>query len=530
MPSPFLASKVQISESDPVIKSVPALQTAVYVLCGVTEKGPHEATLCTSWEDYTTFFGGFTANAKDMPAAAQGYFDNGGQFLYVIRIVHYSDITVDTSYTSVKATVTLDDRDDPADETLKVDAISDGTWGNDLRIEIAAATSGVATEFNLLVKSSTGLVYEIWANLSMVDGSTRYVETILNNPATGSTYIRVTDMDSASTPPDDMPEVGTFALTTGADGLVGLVDADFLGSKAGGTGLWRLKNVTNYTLLSIPGRTASAIQNGIVTFLAAREDVFALGILDPPASTTATAMVTYVKSTIALYNVSDKVCIFWPRIKVANPSKALYGADDTITVPPCGHVAGVFARTDNLPGGVYQAGAGTVLGRITGATALELEEVKQMDKRDIVYPALINPITTIPGVPIHIDGTRTLKETSPFPSIGERRGVLFIESTVYGLCQDIRHKNNTPDLREELERTIISFLISQMDLKAFRSRDPQQAFNVDFGDGLNSVAIQRQKKLRGRVGLATTSPVDFIELDFSQDQRAAEAALAAAGF
>ena len=74
-------------------------------------------------------------------------------------------------------------------------------------------------------------------------------------------------------------------------------------------------------------------------------------------------MVTYVKSTAAIYNLDEHLSIFWPRIKVTNPNKTVYGAADTITVPPCGHVAGVMARTDSSrPGGVYLQPAGVERG------------------------------------------------------------------------------------------------------------------------------------------------------------------------
>ena len=37
-------------------------------------------------------------------------------------------------------------------------------------------------------------------------------------------------------------------------------------------------------------------------------------------------------------------------------------------------------------------------------------------KRDLVYPKRINPLTTGPGMPRYIDGSRTLKSTGNFPS------------------------------------------------------------------------------------------------------------------
>lgn len=531
MSKALLSSKIVVNEEEPRLRSVPALRTAVWAVSGVTERGPHETTLIQSYEEYVRYFGGYTTDAKDVPAAVQGYFENGGEFCYVTRIVHYSDVTSKTSMTSVAATVDLEDRDGTPEDTLRVTAKSDGTWGNSLRIDITAATSGSSSEFNLIVKNSVGVTLETWANLSMVDANERYVETIINNAVTGSRYIVVTDLDSGSTAPADMPALQTStALTTGDDGLTSLADTDFLGSEAGGTGLWRTAEIPDITLVSVPGRTSSTVANGILTHLLARDgEMFAMAVLDPPANTTASGMVTYVKSTAALYNLDERLCIFWPRLKVTNPNKTVYGVGDTITVPPCGHVAGVMARTDNQrPGGVYQPPAGVERGIIRGARGLEMTEVTNERKRDLVYPANINPITTGPGYPIHIDGHRTLKTNGNFPSISERRGVFFIEASIKEAVQFARHSNNDAALRATVERTIEQFLLQQMQVGAFRTQNPETAFFVDVGEGLNDLATQRAGILKVRVGLATQSPIDYVILSFSQDLSAANNAEAQA--
>lgn len=527
MSKALLAPKIIVSEAEPRTRPVPSLETAVWAVVGVTEKGPHTTTRIQSFEEYVRLFGGWTTDAKDVPTAVRGYFENGGQFAYVTRIVHYSDVTDATTKTSDPATVTLVDRANVPLDTLEVTAKSDGTWGNALRVEIAAPTNGATAEFNLLVKHSSGLVLETWANLSMVDAHERYVETVINAEVGGSQYIVVEDLDSATASPNDRPAVGTSSLTGGDDGLTSLADTDFLGSDAGGTGLHRMNETLDITLMSIPGRTSSTVVNGLLTYIIGRDDLFAIAILDPPANTTASGMLTYVNSTASLYNLTELGAIFWPRIKVLNPSKTVYGVSETITVPPCGHIAGVIARTDSLrPGGIYLPPAGVERGIIFGAQGLEMSEVTNEKKRDLVYPALINPITSKPGFPIHIDGHRTLKRNGNFPSIPERRGVLFIERSLKEAVMFALHSNNDAALRSTVERTIEQFLLGQMQLGAFRTTNPETAFYVDVGDGLNDLATQRQGILKIRVGLATQSPIDWVVFEFSQDLSALENAQA----
>jgi phage tail sheath protein FI len=525
-----LASKIIVGEETAVIRSVPALRTAVWAVFGVTERGPHTTTLIQSYEEYVRYFGGYTTDAKDVPAAVEGFFANGGEFCYVTRIVHYSSITDKTSLTSTAATVTLVDREDPTDDTLSVTAKTHGTWGNDLRVQITNATSGSATEFNLVLKNSVGVVLETWANLSMSSTADNYALTVVNRENTGSNRIVLADLASGSTPPDNMPAIiSSASLTGGGNGLTDLADTDFIGSEAGDTGLYRTGEISDITLISIPGRTATAVANGILTFLLNRDDLYTLAILDPPANTSASGMVTYVKSTASIYNLDERLSIFWPRIKVTNPNKTVYGAAETITVPPCGHVAGVMARTDNSrPGGVYLQPAGVERGTIRGARGLEMTEVTNEKKRDIVYPANVNPITTLSGYPIHIDGHRTLKTNGNFPSIGERRGVFFIEASLKEAVIFAKHSNNDSGLRSSVERTCEQFLIGQMNVGAFRTKNPETAFFVDCGEGLNPLSEQRAGRLNVRVGLATQSAVDWVYLSFSRDDSAGIAAEAAA--
>jgi len=56
------------------------------------------ATLVQSFTQFVAIFGGYIANS-DMASAAEGFFENGGTNLYVVRVVHYTDITSRTTKT-----------------------------------------------------------------------------------------------------------------------------------------------------------------------------------------------------------------------------------------------------------------------------------------------------------------------------------------------------------------------------------------------------------------------------------------------
>ncbi len=186
---------------------------------------------------------------------------------------------------------------------------------------------------------------------------------------------------------------------------------------------------------------------------------------------------------------------------------------------------GVMARTDSArEGGVYDPPAGIEKGVLFDVLGFETDECLDEEKRDLVYPARINPLTTDTGLPRFIDGTKTLRETGNFPSVAERRGVINIEQSIKAGLQFARHKNNDEILRARVKRTVDGYLTLQMNLGAFRSRDPAKAFFSDFGDGLNTPAVVFSGKLVGRIGLATQKPIDFVVLSFSQDTRAFDSA------
>ena len=310
MGSQLLASKVVIVEEEPRFRNVPALATAVLGAVGITERGPvGQPVVCNSFEEFVDTFGGFTPNS-DLALAMNAFFANGGQTVWVVRTVHYTDVTDPTTKTSKAATLTLKDRASASPQnTLRVDAKWDGAYANDLQVLIATATSGSASEFNLTVLDN-GLIVEVFPNLSMDATKASYIDMVVNDTNRGSNLIKVTDLQSATASPGNIPAAGTLGpLTGGDDGLTNLADTDFVGSPAGKTGLDALDTVQNLTLLIVPGRSTSAVHNAMLSYCEVTRDKGCFAILDPPANQSAPGIVTYVESTAALLGLSEFAAI-----------------------------------------------------------------------------------------------------------------------------------------------------------------------------------------------------------------------------
>jgi len=419
-----------------------------------------------------------------------------------------------------------------ATPTLQLDAKYPGEYGNDVVVRIAPATSLQASEFNLLVLED-GFVREQFNNLTMDDTTTagNYVEDVINAEPDqgGSLLLQVIDLDAGlGNATLDRPANGDYTLSGGTNGLANISDIDFIGSSIAENGLRALDVAGDLTLLAVPQRATAAVHNAMLTYAEVTRNGTVFAILDPPAGLTAQEMVDYVENQALLLEASEYGAIYFPRVKILNPNTTLFGNDEALTVPPSGHVAGRYARTDaSAPGGIYQPPAGLTGGRLSAIVGLEIlagnevPETFDVNKRDLLYPKRINPISELTGGRI-LDGVRTLKSSGNFPTIAERRGVIFIEVTVKRNLQPARFRNNDDTLRAEVTRSVEAFLLQQMRVGAFRSRDPRKAFSVDFGEGLNPPSVVFAGQLIGRIGLATQKPAEFIILRFTQDTRALE--------
>lgn len=461
--------------------------------------------------------------------------DDGGS----VRVT--SNTTGVSSSIAVNATSTMDTKlgidnathtgtTGAAVDTLRVAGKYDGTYANTISVVVKAATNGQADSFDMDVVDG-GVTVETFQNLTMDDIAAEFAETVVNADGVGSLLLEVTDLDAGlGSATLDRPANGTYSVNAdqvGDDGLTSLADADFIGSSSSHTGLRALDVSSDVTLLAVPPRATAAVANAMLTYAEVTRGGRMLAIIDPPEQQSASEIITYVETTAAILGLSDYGAIYWPRVQIINPNEALFGTDP-IYAPPSGHIAGVMARTDaKQPGGVYQQPAGQINGQLRTIIGFEKLPGKAdpesflEENRDLVFPKRINPLDQEGGVR-NIDGARTLKGDGNFPSVGERRGVIFIEFSIKAGLDPFRHFNNTPELREQAERIVEKFLLDQMRFGAFRSKNPNTAFFVDFGDGLNPDSVVFAGQLVGRIGLATNKPAEFIILKFTQDTRALE--------
>lgn len=393
-------------------------------------------------------------------------------------------------------------------DTLQVDAKYPGLYGDSITVAVTAATSGLAAEFNLQVYTG-GVIRNTFPNLTMNTAEAAV------NATDGSGDGNIAVVKLTTTRPGN---IGETALTGGSDGDP-VDDSDFIGVTSEENGLTAFDDIAGISLLCVPARITATLAQAMLTWAAGRNlEVFV--ILDTPPLLTAQGAVSYVVDN-SLEASSEFGAIYWPHVKVRNPSTTVFGTDAAITIPQCGLVAGRYARTDaSRDGGIYDASGGNFSGVYRTAVGLELlpgKLVPESDneaKRDLVAPHRINPVSSQSGQ-IALDGVNTLLATGDFPKINQRRGASYIGKITREGLEIARFRNINEDLIAEIDRAVRSFLTQQTKLNAFASTTPDEAFLVDTGKGVNTVAINALGIVRVRIGLAMANPAEFIEIIIS---------------
>lgn len=533
-------SRIDMSTVPARARAMPSKPFGVGMLIGPATWGPmNQATVVIDYPDFVEKFGRYMATYQT-PLAAKLFFESGGRRLVVVRVCNITDHTASsTPASAVKATVNLATATGgtySAQNTLQVDAKYYGTRGNSLVIKVQAASNGEAGRFDLLVYESTELL-EWHRNLSMLDTDSRYVETIINTAAGASKYIVVTDLSlggAGGLAADERPENTTgTSLTTGDDGwgatgAVTLVTADFVGASNYNTGLYAFNLQEQGTILMCPDDTSTSFQNSAATFCENQKKGKVLLLTDPPLASDKDGIVTQAQ---ALTASEYRSAIYWPRVKISNPSKPIYGQASQVTVCPSPLIAGrIVKNAEKNDSEWFMQPGNEEFGLLDWAVELETDTVLEDTVRDYVTDYGVNPIVkgtrAVDGnFGVWCDDVLLGKVTDNFMSVGEQMGVAYLRVVFEAYLQRHRAQSNTEERRRTIQEAFEAELVKWTGKGAFASRKASEAFYVNAdpeGESLNNPAVQDEQRLRVLVGLATARPGRFIDLMFTRDNRAVE--------
>ena len=376
--------------------------------------------------------------------------------------------------------------------------------------------------FRLQILES-GVLVEDFDNLTLDSTAVRYVEKVVGTTAEPfSEYVTVTDLGSTAASPNNRPrkQLNT-SLAGGVYTVSSVGDGDYIGSAGAQTGLFAFDPIDEVNMLCVPGIKTEAVHLNMLNYAERRGDLIAiLDSIGDASNVTVEALVEYVRDTAALNSSYGAIYDYWievPDLITNNPK----------VVPPCGHIAGMFARTD-FNRGVWKSPAGETDGRLFGATGVVRNTSK--GERDFLYPNKVNSIRDKSGVGVHVDGGKTLApQGSDFDRVAIRRLFLFAEESIQEGLQFIKHEPNSEVTRRRVTATVGAFLLSLWQDGALNGTQPSDAFFVVCNESNNPPSVQRQYRLNCRIGIAPLYPAEFIHLTFEVDQRALNAELASFG-
>lgn len=173
-------------------------------------------------------------------------------------------------------------------------------------------------------------------------------------------------------------------------------------------------------------------------------------------------------------------------------------------MPPCGHVAGAIAQTDQRIG-VHKAPANVTLQGVS-----DLEVSLSNAQQDRLNPAGINCLRSFPGRGLKVWGTRTLSLDPAWAYINVRRLFLTVGRWIERNLAGMVFEPNDVRLWARVNRELTVYLGRLLQQGALQGRSPEEAFYVKCDAETNPPEVREAGQLVTEIGLAPALPNEFI--------------------
>ncbi|HZH03939.1 MAG TPA: phage tail sheath C-terminal domain-containing protein [Myxococcaceae bacterium] len=325
-------------------------------------------------------------------------------------------------------------------------------------------------------------------------------------------------MNSGANPLARPVETKGVKLAGGTDGILSLTTSDFSGDDKLRTGMHALDRV-DVQLVALPGKNDPAYISAGIAYCDNRGDCFFLA--DGPGGVEKDFIVTPddAKQFIeGLPSRSKNAAMFYPWIRVPDPVGV--GRNPTRLVPPSGHMAGIFARTDNTRG-VWKAPAG-IEAQVPEALGLQYPVIDQ--EQDLLNPVSLNCLRQFPGVGIVSWGSRTLSPDPEWRYIPVRRMALFLQESVRRGLRWAVFEPNDQELWDQIRINLESFMLGLFRQGAFQGANPEEAFKVACDRSTNPQELVDAGVVTADISWAPVKPAEFVTVRFQQKSLLATAA------
>ena len=509
----YLSPGVYVEEVDSGPRPIEGAGTATAAFVGFAPAGPaNRPVLVTNWTQYVDTFGSLEEGGRRNPHldgaylshAVYGYFLNGGGRCYVTRIAPSEG----SSNGHKEETLQLPSRSSKAVASLTVSPKA--TSSGDIQVEVAPPSGEEPPEATFTLRIRMGQVEEVYENVNLGKRGGKNVAETVN---TASRLITIVEEQGTGTLAERVPETGTYVLkATPVTSMPKIQSSDFAGSVADRSGMEGLEVAEDVTMVCCPdvmsayeagaldANGVKAVQLAMIAHCERMGDRVA--ILDPlPGLSPQDAKRWRERDT----NYDSKyAAVYYPWIKIQGPG------GQPIAVPPSGHMAGIWARSDNERG-VHKAPANEVVRGV-------LEPFVQVTKgeQDTLNPIGMNCIRTFTGRGVRVWGARTISSDPAWRYINVRRLFNYVEKSIEAGTQWVVFEPNDPDLWARVKRDVEAFLTGAWRDGMLFGRAPSEAFFVKCDEEINPPDVRDRGQLIIEIGLAPVKPAEFVIFRLSQ--------------
>ncbi|NOS89436.1 MAG: phage tail sheath family protein [Methylococcaceae bacterium] len=185
---------------------------------------------------------------------------------------------------------------------------------------------------------------------------------------------------------------------------------------------------------------------------------------------------------------------------------------DQYFVPPCGHIAGVYARTD-AKAGVFKAPANEV---VEGVFDLQWPQPLSQAEQANLTAVGVNYFKASLSRGIRVWGARTLSNHEYDRYIPTRRLFLTLSRWIDKNMRDLIFEANQPSMWLRIKHRLESYCYELFQKGALHGVSPEEAYFVKCDRELNADVTREAGQVICEVGLAATAPAEFIVVRITQ--------------
>jgi phage tail sheath protein FI len=487
------------------------VSTSIAPFVGLAPGGPVNTPMrISNWTQFAKIFG--DANEPDngpfmegayLAHSVYGFFQNGGTLCWVVRVGEDGG----SNGAAAVARAALPAAADAGVEAFSAVALEPGR--DDIKVEVAEEPSaGEGAETTYRIEVSSGPEKEEYTGLTLKKGRTN-LATKVNAQ---SKLIKIEETGASLPEAARIPAAGSYQLSAPSIDPTKVKPTHFEGDVARRRGMGGLAAVDEVTMVVMPDIMTLAADNGddvqvrdlqgkMIAHCENAGDRMA--VLDAPPNLLPQEILEWRMNT-AGYD-SKFAALYYPWIEVMNPL-----TNQPMMIPPSGHVAGLWCRTDATRG-VHKAPANEV---VMGANGLSFQ-VTQAEQGGLNKVG-INCIRAFPGRGIRVWGARTMSSDPEWRYINVRRLFNFVSESIMEGTQWSVFEPNDEKLWIQLRIAASNFLTRVWSDGALFGSTPAQAFYVKCDSETNPPEVIEAGQVICEIGIAPVKPAEFVVFRLSQ--------------